>query len=70
MATKTGRRFALDPAVSGATAVDDHTLLSVPYRPQLTEAPWSASLPSAAVGDAEVKVIATEVSSRRTSKNP
>ena len=43
----------------------DRLLLSVPYRPQLTEAPFSASLPASAVGEAQIKVVASEAPPRR-----
>ncbi len=40
-------------------------LLSVPYRPQLTEVPFSATLPASVVGEGQIKVVASEAPPRR-----
>jgi aryl-alcohol dehydrogenase-like predicted oxidoreductase len=47
-----------EPIRSYEILAGDRLLLSLPYRPQLTEAPLSVSLPASAVGDAIIKVIA------------
>jgi hypothetical protein len=36
-------------------------LLSLPFRPQLYEAPLSVSLPASAIGDGTVTVVASEM---------
>ncbi|HET8549111.1 MAG TPA: aldo/keto reductase [Bryobacteraceae bacterium] len=38
----------------------DRLLLSLPFRPQMTEAPIAVSLPAAAIGDAALTVVASE----------
>ncbi len=43
----------------------DRLLLSLPYLPQVTEAPLSASLPASAIGEREVKVVASAGPARR-----
>jgi hypothetical protein len=48
------------PLVSYEVRSGDRVLLSVPYRPQLTDAPLSASVPASAVGSDPVTVVATD----------
>ena len=48
-----------DPIRSYEILSGDRLLLSLPYRPQLTEAPLSASLPASAIGEGAVKVLAS-----------
>jgi hypothetical protein len=54
-----------EPIRSYEILAGERLLLSLPYRPQLTEAPLSASLPASAVGDATIRVVASEAVSRR-----
>ena len=54
-----------EPIRSYEILAGDRLLLSLPYRPQLTETPLSASLPASSVGDAAVRVVASEAAPRR-----
>ena len=56
-----------DPIRSYEILAGDRLLLSLPYRPQPTEAPLSASLPASAVGEGAVKVVASAGPPRRPS---
>jgi aryl-alcohol dehydrogenase-like predicted oxidoreductase len=49
-----------EPIRSYEVLAGDRLLLSLPFRPQLTEAPVSVSVPSSAVGDARITVVASE----------
>ena len=49
-----------EPIRSYEVRSGDRLLFSLPFRPQLTEAPMSVSLPGSAVGDAPVTVVASE----------
>ena len=51
---------AAKPIVAYEIKSDDKLLLSVPYRPQITNDPLWASVPAAAVGDGKVTVTAKE----------
>ncbi|MGP8245670.1 MAG: hypothetical protein ACLQVN_14275 [Bryobacteraceae bacterium] len=77
LATKTGCRFALDPAGAGPTAVDElkrsltyevragnKLLLSLPFRAQMYETPLSVSLPASAIANDAVTVVASEAPPR------
>ncbi|MGA2268906.1 MAG: aldo/keto reductase [Bryobacteraceae bacterium] len=54
-----------EPIRSYEILAGNRLLLSLPFRPQLTEAPLSAIVPAAAVGDQTVKVMASEAPPRR-----
>ncbi len=54
-----------EPIRSYEILAGDRLLLSLPYRPQLIEAPFSAAIPAAAVGEAAVRVVASEAPPRR-----
>jgi len=54
-----------DPIRSYEILSGDRLLLSLPYRPQLTEAPLSVSLPTSAIGDGTVRVVASVEPARR-----
>jgi len=54
-----------EPIRSYEILAGDRLLLSIPYRPQLTEAPLSATLPASAIGEATIKVVASEAPPRR-----
>ena len=56
-----------DPIRSYEILAGDRLLLSLPYRPQLTEAPLSASLPASTVGEGAAKVVASTGPPRRPS---
>jgi len=47
-----------DPIRFYEIRADSRTVLSIPYRPQLTEAPLSAVIPASAAGDGPVTVVA------------
>jgi aryl-alcohol dehydrogenase-like predicted oxidoreductase len=54
-----------EPIRSYEILAGQRLLLSLPFRPQLTESPLSVSVPAAAVGDAPVTVVASEAPPRR-----
>ncbi|MGD0015895.1 MAG: hypothetical protein ABSD56_15985, partial [Bryobacteraceae bacterium] len=54
-----------EPIRSYEILAGDRLLLSLPFRPQITEAPLSASLPASAVGAGSIRVVASEAPPRR-----
>ncbi|MGD0199828.1 MAG: aldo/keto reductase [Bryobacteraceae bacterium] len=53
-----------EPIRSYEILAGDRLLLSLPFRPQITETPLSASLPASAVGAGSIRVVASEAPPR------